>query len=537
MTVGAPRRGSTAAAARKRTSTPGARPRAADRGGKTRGQGEGARLREGPAAELMRASFALEIADAPILYDGLHLADLAHILVLRDAGVIPPRDASKLLGLLLELRELPLEKFTLDPALEDVYSNREAWLKARDASVAGWMGTGRPRREPATIAYRIAVRERLLRLAAATTALGEALVAQARRHVATVMPDYTYLQPATPTSLAHYLLSFAYPLLRDLDRLQAAFARSNECPGGIGNINGTRLPVDRAKLARWLGFDRAIPNTRDAMWQVDQPIELMAQVTMLLLHLDRLAEDLQIWNTAEFGLVELADRHARISMIMPQKKNPYSLAFIRGMTGAVTGRLTSMTAVGKTPSAQMDNRIFALGEVPRTLDKTAETVELMAGVVAGLTFDTTLMRERAGRGFTWATDLAETIMTEGGVPYRAAHRVVGLAIRETLERDSHAQRIPEDVLASAAREVLGRELKLSARALAAVEDPARVVATRTGLGGAAAGPVKQMIAECGAGFRLAARWRRQAVARLAAAERQLVDLARKRAVSNRTRPH
>lgn len=515
-----------------------ARAKAGARAGeRTRGQGEGARLREGPAAELMRASFALEIADAPILYDGLHLADLAHILVLRDAGVIPKRDAATLLALLLELKDLPLAKFPLDPALEDVYSNREAWLKQRDASVAGWMGTGRPRREPATIAYRIAVRDRLLRLAAATTALGEALVAQARRHVSTVMPDYTYLQPATPTSLAHYLLSFAYPLLRDLERLEGAFARTNECPGGIGNINGTRLPVDRAKLARLLGFDRAIANTRDAMWQVDQPIELMAQVTMLLLHLDRLAEDLQIWNTAEFGLVELADRHARISMIMPQKKNPYSLAFIRGMTGAVTGRLTSMTAVGKTPSAQMDNRIFALGEVPRTLDKAAETVELMAGVVGGLTFDTKLMRERAGRGFTWAMDLAETIMTEGGVPYRAAHRVVGLAIRETLDRDPQAQRIPVDVLASAAREVLGRELKLSARSLAAVEDPAKVVATRTGLGGAAAGPVKQMLAECGAAFRKSARWRTATESRLAAAERQLVELARKRGVSNRTRPH
>jgi len=476
----------------------------------------------------MRASFALEIADAPILHPGLSLADLAHVLLLRDARIVPAADANRLLELLLELHEVALEDFPLDPALEDVYSNREAWLKKRDPHVAGWMGTGRPRREPATIAYRIAVRNRLLRLAAAIVATAEALLVQAKRHVGSVMPDYTYLQPATPTSLAHYLLAFVYPLLRDLDRLEAAFARTNQCPGGIGNINGTRLPIDRERLAELLGFDRAIVNTRDAMWQVDQPIELMAQVTMLLLHLDRLAEDLQIWNTAEFGLVELADRHARISMIMPQKKNPYSLAFVRGMTGSVVGRLASMTAVAKTPSAQMDNRIFALGEVTRTLEKAAETVELTAGVVAGLTFDTALMRKRASRGFTWATDLAETLMQEAGLPYRSAHRVVGLAIRETLERDPAAQTISRSVLAKAGREVVGKPVALPAATLAALEDPAAVVATRRGLGGAAAGPVRAMIKECEEGLATSASWQQRTARRLAAAEGRLLAYARGR---------
>jgi len=486
----------------------------------------------------MRASFALEIADAPILHAGLSLADLAHVLLLRDARIVPAKDANRLLELLLELHEVALEDFPLDPALEDVYSNREAWLKKRDAQVAGWMGTGRPRREPATIAYRIAVRNRLLRLAAAIVATGQALVAQAKRHVRTVMPDYTYLQPATPTSLAHYLLAFVYPLLRDLDRLEAAFARTNQCPGGIGNINGTRLPIDRARLAELLGFDGAIVNTRDAMWQVDQPIELMAQVTMLLLHLDRLAEDLQIWNTAEFGLVELADRHARISMIMPQKKNPYSLAFVRGMTGSVVGRLASMTAVAKTPSAQMDNRIFALGEVTRTLEKAAETVELTAGVVAGLSFDTELMRRRASRGFTWATDLAETLMQEAGLPYRSAHRVVGLAIRETLERDPAAQKISRDVLAKAGREVVGKPVALPAATLAALEDPAAVVATRRGLGSAAAGPVRAMIKECEEGLATSASWQQRTARRLAAAEGRLLAYARgRRPVATAKRRH
>lgn len=499
----------------------------------TAGQGEGARLREGPAAELMEASFARELADAPILHRGLGLADLAHVLALGEAGVIPAAPATRLLGRLLELAEVAVEDFPMSRALEDVYSNREAWVRARDADAAGWMGAGRPRREPATIAYRIAARSGLLALAAAQVRLGRALVEQASAHVATILPDYTYLQPATPTSLAHYLLSFTYPILRDVDRVQGSFARTNAFPGGIGNINGTRLPVDRERLARLLGFDTVIANTRDAMWQTDQPVEILATLVSHLVHLDRLAEDLQIWNTREFGLVELADRHARISMIMPQKKNPYALAFVRGITGDMVGRLVSMAAVGKTPSAQMDNRIFALGTVPRALEETTRTTALLASVVSGLTFDVERMRERAGEGFIQATDLAETIMAECGLSYRNAHRIVGLAVRRALERDASARDIPRDLLDEAAREILGRDLtELSPDSLARLSDPAEVVATRTGVGGAAESSVSAMLVECHAALDRAERWQIETERQIAEAESHLVDLARKRAAAH-----
>ncbi|MFP6663739.1 MAG: argininosuccinate lyase [Deltaproteobacteria bacterium] len=462
----------------------------------TKGQGEGGRLREGPAAELKELAFGLEIADAPILLHGCSLADLAHILMLLEVGVVPQESGARLLGHLLELHKVPVEDFPLDAALEDVYSNREAWVRARDEEAAGWLGAGRPRREPATIAYRLAVRERLLGLCERLVDMVDALCEQAAAHIGTIMPDYTYLQPATPTSLAHYLLSFAYPLLRDLDRLRSAYDRTDRCPGGIGNINGTRLPVDRARLSDLLGFAAPIENTRDAMWQVDQPVEVMADLMAIFLHLDRLAEDLQIWNTREFGLAELADRHARISLIMPQKKNPYALAFIRGITGTMVGRLVSMISVGKSPSAQMDNRIFALGEVPRSLDSGIKTVKLAAEVVRGLSFNTELMQQRATEGFIHATDLAETIMRDGGATYRQAHRLVGLAVRNSLERDPQANDVPQDILDAAAIEVLGRPLGIAPEVLAGLTRPADIVATRQGLGGAAAEPVHAMLEEC-----------------------------------------
>lgn len=501
------------------------------KGGAGRGQGEGGRLKEPPAPELVAAAFRTELADAPILHRGLGQADLAHVIALAEAGIVPADDAAKLLAMLLDLGRVPVEEFPLDEALEDVYSNREAWLRARDERVAGWMGAGRPRREPATIAYRIAVRERLLDLGDVVSDCVAALVEQAERHVSTVAPDYTYLQPATPTSLAHYLLAFAYPLLRDLDRIEACFGRTNQCPGGIGNINGTRLPVDRARIAALLGFEAPIANTRDAMWQVDQPIEVVSQAAVVLLDLDRLAEDLQIWNTAEFDLVELADRHARISMIMPQKKNPYSLAFVRGAASQMLGRLVSAAAIGRSPSAQMDNRVFAIGEVPRALDRAIDVARLMAAVLRGLVFDTDRLRERAGEGFTHATDLAETIMSEGGVAYRQAHRLVALAVRRSLERDPAARDVSPEILDEAAREVLGRPLDLPAGALARLSDPASVVATRTGLGGAAETPVRAMIVECQAAIERAAAWRRGTRERLDASLAALDRLARELASS------
>jgi argininosuccinate lyase len=491
----------------------------------SRGQGEGARLKEGPAPELMQAAFRLELADAPVLWRGLSLADLAHIIMLRETGIAPATASARLLRLLLELHALPVEHFSFNPALEDVYSNREAWLRKRDEEAAGWMGAGRPRREPATIAYRIAVRDRLLLLVEEQVALCRALLATSEAHAATLMPDYTYLQHAQPTSLGHYLLSFVYPLVRDLERVRACYERTNQSPAGIGSINGSRLPVDRRRLAQLLGFDDVIMNTRDAMWQVDNPVELASVGMMTLLHIDRLAEDLQIWNTAEFSLVELADRHARISLIMPQKKNPYSLAFIRGMTGNLMGKLTSLAAVGKTPSAQMDNRIFVIGEAPRMLDQVNDALRLMAGVVKGLTFNAPLMAERAAEGYAQATDLAEVIMQKAGLNYRTAHRIVGLAIRLAIDSGEEEGTIPSAVLDEAARQVLGRPLGLTGRDLESLADPADLVATRQCLGGAAVEPVHAMLEECRKLVDDAESWRRNASRFLDRSEKDLLEHA------------
>jgi argininosuccinate lyase len=486
---------------------------------------EKARLTEGPAPELIHGAFRREIGDAAVLWPGLDLADLAHAVMLVEAGILPPAPGAALLGLLLDLHRIPAEELPLDPALEDATMNREAWLRRRDDVAAGWLGAGRARREPASIAYRIAVRRRLLGLPDALAELCASLTDVAAAHRDTVMPDYTYLQHAQPTSLAHYLLSFAYPTLRDLDRLRACFGRINQSPAGIGSINGSRLPVQRERLAVLLGFDGVVINTRDAMWQADGPVEVAAAVMAALLNVDRLAEDLQIWATVEFDMAELADRHARTSFIMPQKKNPYALAYLRGMTNIALGTLVSMAAVGRSPSAQVDNRIFAIGAIPRALDDAVEAVRLMAAVLRGITFRTDRMRARARDGYGQATDLAEVLMQAAGIDFRAAHRIVGTAIRLAIEAGAPAGTVPAALLDRAAASVLGRPLALPAEVLDALADPAAIVATRTGTGGAAAPAVDAMLAECRQARAAGLAWIVETRARLGAAEDGLLARA------------
>src|SRR5512145_627730 len=269
--------------------------------------GLGDRLKESPAPELVASAFALEAGDGPLLYEGMSLADLAHAVMLLEVGLIPPSAGAELLAALLALHGIPAADFPFDPARGDAYNNREYVLRQKAPEVAGWLQAGRPRREVTTLAYLLVVRERLLSLTSALLDLMAILLDLAEAHLNTLMPDYTYLQTAHPTTLAHYLLTFVQPMTRDLARLRGAFERANLSPAGSGSTNGSRLPLDRERLAALLGFDGLALHTRDAMWQPDGPIEVLAAVVALLANADRLAEDLQIWATVEFGLIELAD--------------------------------------------------------------------------------------------------------------------------------------------------------------------------------------------------------------------------------------
>lgn len=448
------------------------------------------RLTQPPSNSLIETAFSFEAKDGPLLYHGMSLADLSYTLHLAEQGLIPRQQAAGLLEALLELHKIPGEEFQFDPSHGDVFTNREYALKKMAPEASEWLGYGRARRESTTVGYTLVCCERLLSFARALVHFGREIMRLASDHLTTLMPDYTYLQRAQPTTFAHYILTFLSPIERDLARVVAIFDRYHRMPAGLGSVNGTRLPVDRRRLQELLGFQDLAIHTRDAMWMSDLAVEAAAVIQISLVNLDRLAEDLQIWASYEYRLIELADGHSRISVIMPNKKNPYALSYIRGICRQSLGRVVSIAATNMTPSGQVDNRIIAYGQVPEILDDGKQVFRLLADVLSTLTIHKDRMAAALETSLG-ATDLTELLVAEEAISPKMAHRVVGMAVLE-----AQKQGIPfsYDLVKQAMQALGDRPLNMTEQSFWQAVDPAEIVASRTGIGGAAPSAVQEMLA-------------------------------------------
>jgi argininosuccinate lyase len=392
----------------------------------------GERLTEAPSRSLTDIAFSNELRAQLGLVQSIGWVDLAHTMTLAEQGVIPRDAARPLIAALLAVYENGAS-FTPSAAYGDLYTNREVWLAERTKAI-GWLGVARARREALTTAYHLVLLDELLGLGEALVGVVETLSALSLRHRRTLMPDYTYLQRAQPTTFGHYLQSFAWPMLRDLDRIEALYGRADQCPAGIGSSNGSVIMQDRRKLAERLGFVQPVRHARDAMWQADIALEACAVALTSVLNLDRLAEDVMIFASAEFGFVKLADRHARASKIMPQKRNPFALAFIRAAANRLIGVQAGVAAAARTPSGQMDNRLFTYEAVPDAVRSAAEAASLTAECIAGLSVDEARTRAALDDRSACASDLAERLMDATGIDYRAAHKIVGRLVRALEEK-------------------------------------------------------------------------------------------------------
>ena len=447
---------------------------------------------DGPAQELIDAGFAWEIADAPLLHHGLNVADFGHVLDLMHRKIIPDDAAHKLLTVLLEANKTDAADFPYDARYGEPYNSRERHFMAQIGDAAGWLHAGRPRREAARVALRIALRRLTAELIVSTSAFAETTADFASRHRDVFMADQTYLQQAQPSTFGHYLLGFAPPAVRDCERLFNALGQINQSPGGAGCVNGTRLLDDRTYIADLLGFDGVIDHTRDAMWQTDTFIDVLSSATSVLSNQSKLAEDLEIWSSQEFDYVDLAGPYTRSSVLMPQKRNPYALSIVRGGSGILIGRLAGFLAVVKSPSARSDNLIFAYGEIPRALDFAAKISDLMKGVVGTLTINQHRMWEVLEGGFSQATDLAEHIMLTQKVEYRMSYRIVGETVKTASRNGLRGIDITPQMVDDAAQKISGQSLLLDSDDLKTALDPLAIVATRTAPGGAAPEAVKSM---------------------------------------------
>jgi len=439
--------------------------------------GLGGRLGSAASPELVDAGFATEVADAHLLHEGFGLGDLAHVLALDDLGVLAPGDGAALLNALLEMVAVPADEFPYDPAYGDPWNSRERRLEAMAGARAGWLTVGRPRREAARVAFRIATRRAVLDAHDALVALADAYLTQARRHRDTLMADFTYLQPAQPTTLGYVLAGHAQPVLRHLARLEAAYAWVNRSPAGAGGTTGSSLPLDRERLAARLGFYGVIPHARDAMWQADGLVDLLATLAAAATEAGQVAADLEIWASPAFGFVGLADEYCRVSALMPQKKNPYALAVIRHAGGTAAGALAGLLVVLRTGTARTDHFLSAAGDVNGALRTVTGAVRLLAGVLSTLHIDrAALGRSAADPGLVLA-DLADGIVGHGLGDRRTVHQLLGRAARRAADDGRPVG--PDDVVAA-----LGEGgIEVPAGVLAALDDPRAVLAGRTVTGG------------------------------------------------------
>jgi argininosuccinate lyase len=486
--------------------------------------GAAARITSGPAPELVEAGYALETADAPLLHRGLTLADLAHLAELTECGALTAAEAAPLCAALLDLLDTSAGEFPYDPVYGDAYNSRERELEKALGPAAGRLHLGRTRREAGRIAFRLALRDRLLGLHADVAGFAAALAGQAAAHAATLWADTTYLQPAQPSTFGHYLGGFAEQAVRHLDRLETAYERADVSPGGAGGAGGTRLPVDRARLAARLGFAAAGPHTRDAMWSADVLADAVAAAVQAVATAGQLAADLEIFASPAFGYVTLDASLCRASVLMPQKRNPYALPVLRGGAGTLVGRLTGLLATGLTPSARTDNWLYAYGEVAGALDLAGRLERLAAAVVTGLTADAGALGAQAVSGFTAAADLAEELTQRFGLDYRTAYRVVGRAVAGTMARGGTELTVA--AVRAAAQEITGTPVPVTAELLRDATDPMMAVLGRDGLGGASPRRVREHAGRIRRRVAAARRWNAARRDRIAAAEAGLIATAK-----------
>lgn len=459
--------------------------------------GSGGRLDGGPAHELVAAGYRYEAAAGPRLAGGLSASDLAHVIALAEADAIPRDQAQALLTALLALDEIPGDEFPFDPALGDAFNSREHELKERaGTAAAGWLSAGRPRREAFRVGLRLVARDGARDLHDACVDLADALVRLADRHATDLAADYTYLQPAQPTRLGHLVLAYAYPVLRDAERLRSIHADLDLSVAGAGGSAGSRWPLDRARLAELLGLSGVVPHVRDAMWQWDPFVELVAAAATAATHQSELAQDLEILCSQEFGIAKLADEHSRASALMPQKRNPYALAVVRATAGTVSGDLAGILVALHTGSARTDHFHVLNTVVPRLMEEAVASARLMAAVVDRMTLDATQAGEAAGRGFTTAADLSDVLAQEAGLDYRTAHHVVGRAVKMLVDQGLDESALTPALLAEAAKASDGIHLIVDEALIAAALDPRMAADARLQEGSSAPGQTEAMVSAC-----------------------------------------
>ena len=445
----------------------------------------GGRFAEGPAAVMREINASLPV-DKRMWRQDL-AGSRAHAAMLGTQSIVDEGAARRILTGLEQVADGYQRDGVPDTGGdEDIHMLTEARLADAIGPDAGRLHTARSRNDQVATDFRLWVRDAIDDTDRALAELQDALLTRAQDHADSVMPGFTHLQVAQPVTLGHHLMAYVEMARRDRSRFADARTRLNECPLGAAALAGTGFPIDRDATAAALGFDRPTRNSLDSVSDRDFALDYLQAAAQCALHLSRLAEEFVLWASQPFGFVALSDQWSTGSSIMPQKRNPDAAELVRGHAGRITGCLVSLLVTMKgLPLAYSKDMQDDKPPVFEAHDLLALSLAAMTGMVASATFRTDRMREVAQAGYSTATDLADWLVREAGVPFREAHHITGRAVKAAEERGVRLDELPLDALQS-----------IDTRIAAGVFDVLSVdasVASRTSFGGTAPANVRAAI--------------------------------------------
>jgi argininosuccinate lyase len=445
------------------------------------------RLQVEPGRDITRFTSSME-ADRRILDADIEV-DRAHVVMLKEQDIIKDSECRAILAGLNKIKKEGIS--SLDTSYEDVHIALEARLiELAGEDTGGRMHSGRSRNDEVAACIRLMLRGELINLMEESHDLITTLISTAGKHHETIMPGYTHTQHAQPTTLAHALLAHANAYFRDVERIKGAYDRTNQNPLGAGAFASTGFPIDRKRTTELLGFDSALENSMDAVSTRDFMIESVSCFANLMTNLSRLAEELILWSSSEFGFIEMDDRYSSTSSIMPQKKNPDIAELMRAKTGTVHGALVSILTICKAlPYSYNRDLQEATPHLWNATDMVRSCVRMAQGMVGTMTIKKEKMDKAVSMGFMTATELADTIVRITGIPFRTAHHIVGSIARigktPTLSLlDEHSLKITHVKLS---------DMGLSEKDIEKALDPMENIKIRAVLGGPAPRETKRQV--------------------------------------------
>lgn len=425
----------------------------------------------------------------------VHRFDKAHLVMMAEEELIPRPDAVAMLRVLRELEDGDIVTTRLE-AGGGTHSGEQILIRRLGEEVGGKIHLGRSSGDLVAVSSRMYWRDQLLEMVAGIDALRAALVDLAEHHLETVMPAYTHLQPAQPTTYGHHLLAWCLALSRDVERARAAYSRVNVSPAGAAILSGSSFTLNRSRTAELLGFDRPSANTIDPILQHDDALEIASVLAIHTHTMARIADDLIFWSAPEVGMVSVPDRFCGTSSIMMQKKNPYAPEHIKGTYGdAVGGLVTGFLVEKGSTGAPILDRTYSEAAIQRQFPHAVRNLGWMVELVPQLVVRKDVMLQRAGAFWAQGTDVAGALVRELGMNWRSAHQIVGILVRYTEERGLSPQEVTPELLNEAAVEYMGTPVELSEPALREALDCMNFVRTRTLYGGPAPETVREQLPE------------------------------------------